>query len=585
MYLHRISIKAIVLLIFGFLCIFSVLYSTSNFKIIPDASGYITASQNLIRTGRIFVFANSPSWRLEPAVEPYTEQPPGMPYYLAPFLIIFNNPVTAAAVAQAVAIVLLYAGVYILTEDFQAHPLIQIAAAAAFTFFWPQQGTYNSFLSETLFTGLSLWAVHFLVQARHSLRPRRMWVTALLLAAAASTTRAIGVFYLPVFLLTAILGKKNILVWSAASAAATLGPITAWSVRNQLLYGATSSTHGIHSSIDWGKLTVPVFYLVDLASPFPVLVACAALLVLISLLAPFYRPEILERWGGRLNIDFSKIRWYSPLLTVIALILIASSLAADRLGFGGSPGLGLKQITVIGVGAVLAVGAWAANTNLGDYLRQWIRRNDRARWQERPFTTYILLLAAGGSQLIGLTLLSTITFFNPLDDGRILTPALCLLILAFLAGLDHLARLFRKPILRWSIFILAIGLAAVSPAFGRPDLKISFEFPRPPEERLWQALSEYPGFRRSTHFFSDHNFTHQIYANRPQRIILVKEWIAKPGFLEHYLLNDQCPFVLVNQGTETNQVMDDEYARVGLNRYELVDGAFVLYANDCLTSP
>ena len=80
-----------------------------------------------------------------------------------------------------------------------------------------------------------------------------------------------------------------------------------------------------------------------------------------------------------------------------------------------------------------------------------------------------------------------------------------------------------------------------------------------------EEIHKLPGIAKVSHFYSDYNFTHEIFANMPQRIILIEDQIDEQGFLSHILATGQCPFVLVNQGDNMNQLMDQHYQEVNFN--------------------
>ena len=234
--------KIFTLFLFLGLCAFSIARFLSQFRFTPDSSGYVTAAQNFIRTGHMFVYANSPSWTLEPAIEPYTEQPPGYPLFLVPFLLIFRQPLLAAAVSQSFTILMLYMAVYALSLDLGFEPFFQVFCALAFTLFRPMQSVYTSVWSETLFIALTLWSVHFLVSSQYNHKSQLNWFLALLFAAAASLTRAIGVLMLGVFILVAWQREKDRWISIGSSILFVMGPMIAWSFRNQILYGSLSIT-------------------------------------------------------------------------------------------------------------------------------------------------------------------------------------------------------------------------------------------------------------------------------------------------------------------------------------------------------
>ena len=102
---------------------------------------------------------------MEPSTEPYTEQPVGFSLYLVFFLFVLKQPFVAAAVAQALSIVMLYGAVWALTQDFRVDPGFQLACGLAVTLFRPLTFVYTYLWSETLFTALTLWVIHFLLTA------------------------------------------------------------------------------------------------------------------------------------------------------------------------------------------------------------------------------------------------------------------------------------------------------------------------------------------------------------------------------------------------------------------------------------
>jgi hypothetical protein len=132
---------------------------------------------------------------------------------------------------------------------------------------------------------------------------------------------------------------------------------------------------------------------------------------------------------------------------------------------------------------------------------------------------------------------------------------------------------------------LHFGLLLLSTFFLKGGLAFQVGLRIPPEQELWQQIYQLPGIDKATHFYSDYNFTHEIFGNRPQRIILDEEQIARSGFLARILAAGHCPFILVNQGSSMSKLMDQHYQEAGLTRLEMPGGAFELFAQPCLLSP
>jgi hypothetical protein len=576
--------KLFALFLFLGLCAFSIARFLSQFGFTPDSSGYITAAQNFIRTGHMFVYANSPSWTLEPAIEPYTEQPSGYPLFLVSFLLIFRQPMLAVAVSQSFAILILYLAIYALTQDFGFGPFFQVFCALAFTLFRPMQSAYSHVWSETLFIALTLWSIHFLVASQFSRKSQLNWILALLCAAAASLTRAVGVLMLGVFIYVAWHREKARWILITSSILFVVGPMIAWSLRNQILYGSLSMTHEVIDHIAWEKLFYQLVFLLDSVSRNALVVSLFAAFVLLCLAAPFIGPIYPWIREIRFKLDISKVSIFTVMFSVLGLAVVVIALAADSLGLGGEPVIGLKQIAIASIGILLVLVSWLRNTNLLEYVRAWKAHNDPTRWKIRPLYTFALLFLGGLSHFWGITILSLVTPFSPLTN-RLLAPSLALLLFAGLAGMHYLIGLVPTKSYTAAIYGFGFGLILLSPFFLKTDLAFRIGMRVLPEQQLWKEIYSFPGINKVSHFYSDQNFTHEIFANRPQRIILDESQFEMAGFLPGIMAKGVCPFVLVNQGDDMRQLMNEHYNDANLIRMEMMDGQFELYAQPCLFSP
>jgi hypothetical protein len=582
--------RVITLILFIMLCAFSVIRAVSELTLSPDSSSYITAAQNLIRTGHVFVYTNYPSESMEPSTEPYTEQPVGFSLYLVFFLFVLKQPFVAAAVAQALSIVMLYGAVWALTQDFRVDPGFQLACGLAVTLFRPLTFVYTYLWSETLFIALTLWVIHFLLTAEASRKPRNTWLLALGLATAATATRSIGILTLGIFIVAAwhqptfLHSKKSSLTWIGLSCLFTLGPLAAWSLRNQILYGSISRTHIVQNRINLTTLLQPFNYLLDMAGSTPFTRLLIAGFSLLCIVSPFLVPGRSGMGDWRLKTDFTKIQFNTLLLGLFGITLITAALTADQFGFGGPPGIGLKQSVVIYLGILSLLAAWLGNTNILEGIRAWKAHYDWSWWKSRFGYGYLLLFLGGLCHLLGIIVLSLVTPFSNLED-RLLAPSLTLLLLAVLMGLYQLAGLGGKPRFALGVYTVAFVLVVASPAMVKASINFQPGFHFPPEQQLWQELSTYPGISRASHFYTDSNFTHQIYARRPQRVISFVDSLNQGGYLDRLMAKGTCPFVLVNAGSPMSELMSQVYQGSGLSRYVLMDGRFELYAQDCLFSP
>jgi hypothetical protein len=576
--------KYIPLLFFLVFCVFSIARFLSQITLTPDSTGYISAAQNFIRTGSMFHYANSPSWTLVPAIEPYTEQPPGFPLFLVPFLFIFKQPIAAAAVAQSFAIVILFSAVYALTQDFGAKPFFQIVCGLVITLFWPLQYVFANVISETLFIALTLWSIHFLVASQYERKSRFYWILALLCAAAASLTRMVGFLMLGVFVLASWVRGKSRFISIASSVLFVVGPVVAWFLRNQILYGSTSVTHTFYDHLAWDKLFLELVFLLNSTSPNALVIIFVAAFGLLCLAAPFIGP--IYPWISRIPFkrSISKVSAFTILLTILGVAVAVIALAADRLGFGGDPEIGLKQLIIASLGIIIVLVGWLKNTNILEYGRTWKENYDWNRWKTKSFYTFGIIFLAGCSHFWGITALSVVTPFSDLTD-RLLSPSLTLLLLSGLLGMYTLISIIPARFFSIPIYGIGLGLILLSPFFLTTGIGFHIGVHVPPEQELWKEIYTLPGIAKATHFYSDYDFTHEIFVKMPQRIILIEDQIDEKGFLSNILAFGQCPFVLVKQGDKMNLLMDQHYQKVNLTRLVMMNDQFILYAQPCLLSP
>ena len=162
-------------------------------SISPDSSSYINAAKNLAQTGRLVVFVNSPSQDMLPKVEPYTEPPPGVPAYFVPYMLVFDDPVRAAVVAQAMVIAWLFTFLYLLMGRLGlSRPLRAIALGIllmidGFKYIYIDPGTEALFICLSVIIG---WLAIRYYQGGHD---RWVWPILVLLIAFASSVRYRGV--------------------------------------------------------------------------------------------------------------------------------------------------------------------------------------------------------------------------------------------------------------------------------------------------------------------------------------------------------------------------------------------------------
>jgi hypothetical protein len=343
-------------------------------------------------------------------------------------------------------------------------------------------------------------------------------------------------------------------------------------------------THTVENFFNLQTLIQPFNFLLNLGGNTSFTRLLTAGFAALCLVAPFFIPAWRAEGTWKLKIDGWKSHLFSAILGISGISLIATALISDRLGFGGPPGIGLKQSLVIYLGIASLAGARLVNTNLMEVLRARLKPYDWSWWKSRAGYGFLLLFAGSVCHLLGIIVLSFATPFSKLED-RLLAPALTLLLLAFLVGFQYIMELTSSSRLRIGLVDLVFVLALVSPGILKEGVLPQASFNFPVEQQLWQALNTYPGISKVSHFYSDTDFTHQIYAQRPQRLIADEASLEQDGFLDSLMAKGTCPFVVVEAGSPLSQLMKQVYQGSGLTRYEMIGGSFELYARDCLFTP
>ena len=133
------------------MALYAVLRWLDTFNLPADGTNYITAALNLVKTGKLFIFVNWPSYSGEPLIEPFTEYPPGLPLFLAPFIFIFREPMLATAIAHSITVLIFYTIVYLFCRSLHLNPFLRVLVLVLLTFFRTFEIIHSKFWSESLF--------------------------------------------------------------------------------------------------------------------------------------------------------------------------------------------------------------------------------------------------------------------------------------------------------------------------------------------------------------------------------------------------------------------------------------------------
>ncbi len=458
------------------LCIYSIFGWLNQFKLSPDSANYITASINFIRTGRLFVFANWPSHSMEPEIEPYTDYPPGFPLYLAPFILIFQDPLLAATIAQSFAIIFFYLSIGLILQALKLQTSTRLGGMLVVTFLQTLVFIRSYFWTETLFISLSAAIGLCVIHIMRGEDSRRYWIMSALLLFLASLIRFTGVYniawFIPVILYQKIYKQtdpkdqiqryvdSSLLIMKISVAA--LLPVVVWLLRNRLLYGYVTQSHHLFQAFSWEKLFSPFKWLYTYLfySQFPDGVFIILGLLFLVVL-PFFQATSKER---------------------------------------------VIHATLIFVLICHFTGVWVS---------------------------------------------SIFAEFNDLDS-RLLSPAITIACLAVFNGLDT----FTRNVKPYHLKILINLLPFIFFMFSTQATVISIEpgiIDYPTEKYLWQQLKKVDELTSSSHFYTDYDFTHQIFAGMPQRIIWDRLDLVKARKL---LARGERPFFLLSQASSAKKALD-----------------------------
>ena len=211
------SVRFLEIIILCLICSVTILNWLGRLRLSPDSTGYIVVSDNLIKTGHLFEFASFTKWVPVPKPIPYTEQPPGFPLFLAPFILVLREPVVSTAVAQSVAIALFFIAIYMMSVKLGFNPVLRVITLLLFALLSPFLHNFTVLWTETLFIASSLGAGYFALRLLDDPSRRSDWILFLALVAISSTFRFIGVINL-VLIIQIVLRRETFrVVWRLVS--------------------------------------------------------------------------------------------------------------------------------------------------------------------------------------------------------------------------------------------------------------------------------------------------------------------------------------------------------------------------------
>ncbi len=561
------------ILLIGTASYVAISHLLSDLNLSPDSSTYITAAKNLAETGRLVVYDNSPSRDMDPKVEPYSEQPPGLPAYFVPFMLAFDDPIHAAVIAQAVVIVFLFLFLYLLMCRLGFSRFMR---AIGLSFFLMMSGFKDFYIdpgTEALFICLAVAIGWLAIRSYQGGQERWVWPTLILLIAFSTSVRYTGVANIA-WLIPALFRRKTVagvpvLITHRSVVMVIVGGGLAL-VALSLLADAFgfSKNPGIGPVQTWG-----------------IAVGLVTLVVGMILLAIVRRKRLQaapERSGSVLAPDV-----YWPIgATLAAMVPIGLWLLRNQLTVGNPTRTGefdsfmpenlLVPFEFIGsslfdlrlIPTTIVVWVTVVIVLLPLFLSQ-----------PRERKAHLLLMAACTAHFMAVALASIVVRISAVHF-RLLSTAIALGILVVLNGVqagigyEH-SRAWRKMLYALPIGYLALA-SSVSAGLLVPG-RFAISYPR--ERQLWTDIKELGIVNMSSHFYSDGIFEHQIFVDIPQRIFWDPEVVENAAAVNNLLASGQNPFILFQNWGPEAKALDEHIANgsVKLEVVEFPNSGFTLY--------
>jgi hypothetical protein len=560
-------------LIIGMASYVAISHLLSDLNLSPDSSSYITAARNFAETGRLVVFVNSPSRDMLPKVEPYTEQPPGLPAYFVPFMLAFDDPVLSAVIAQAVVIVCLFLFLYLLMDRLGISRFLRAIGLGIFIMMSGFRDVYIDPGTEALFICLAVAIGWLAIRFYQGGRESWVWPTLILLIAFSTSVRYTGVANVA-WLIPALFRRKTIagiprLITHRYVVTVIIGGGLAL-VALSLLADAMglSKNPGIGPVQTWGIAVGSL--------------ALATGMILLAIRRRKKLQAVAERYDSALAPDV-----YWPIgATFAAIVPIGLWLLRNRLTVGNLTRTGEFDSFMP---ENLLIPFEFIGSNLFDLrfvpttfvllVTGVIVLSPLSLSQPKERKAHLLLMAACAAHFTVVAVASTVVRISSLHF-RLLSPVIALGILVVLNGVQAGIGYERSRAWRKILYALPIGFLVLANSISAEFLVPSrFEISYPRERQLWMDIRELGILDQSSHFYSDGIFEHQIFADIPQRIFWYPEVVEDAAAVNNLLASGRLPFILLQNWGPEAKALDELIANgsVKLDVLEFSAAGFTLY--------
>jgi hypothetical protein len=575
-------------LLFCLLCAITILDWLAHLALNQDSSTYITVASSILKTGRLFYYVNSTNFVNTPGLNPFTDQPPGFPYLLVPFLAVLRDPIIAAAVAQSLYLVFLLAAVWLLAVQLKFPRLLRMVALVLFTFIVPFTISYRHFLTETLFIALSLAAASFAIRVQTGPFRRSDWVLFSVLVALSAMVRYFGVANMVLIaplifrmetpraawrLFVHKYTMAGILVFGAGLMAVALlsdlrpGAIAGLGqlqLRGIMIGGLAliTGTCGLWLSRKGGAQETSTVEGGDSArriqleaQAWPVL---AGVITALPILIWFTRNTVFfgtySRFIRPLSIFYGERLWGPPIY-----------IWTDLLNYNSL----LRPFLLVLIVLLLWLPFWRTSSSVISSFRK---------------SAHVILVCAFAGELAFIWFLSLVAHVTDVRE-RLFNPILAFLVFALLNGAARAVESISNR--GWKIVLQLVPLTFL--VFGGVysptefvDTAGTVNYPR--ERQLWSELAKIDWIHTASYFYTDDaygagGYIHQIFAGIPQGLLWDPNIVRDAKVIRNILSDGVNPFIIVRENGPDDTIFDRMSARgtLPMEKITFQDVGFVLY--------
>lgn len=175
---------------------------------------------------------------------------------------------------------------------------------------------------------------------------------------------------------------------------------------------------------------------------------------------------------------------------------------------------------------------------------------------------------------LGIYLLSLVSSFDYLES-RLLAPVYILFLAGFMLSIKMLYETIANKT-KYIFIALPLIFFTLNPAFTKEtDTKINIHYAW--EHGLWDEINQKGIVKNSTHYITELNYIHQIYSEKPQRIIPHDFMFLDIGFLRKITDMGNAPFVVLRNNELPYFYFEKLYKYLNYKKTDLENKHFTVY--------